>query len=307
MIEILMATYNGEKFLREQLDSLLEQTYRDFKILIRDDGSTDGTRDILSEYTICYPEKIKIIHDENKGGGAAKNFFHLINYATADYVMFCDQDDFWLPNKIEVTYKSMIALEKKHGKEKPALVFSSYIPVDTNLRKINLKEKNSQIGKYKLDFNHLLVQNYVTGCLMMCNRALYSKCGKFDDRILMHDWWLALLASSTGKIQHINDEVMLYRQHDNNQVGAVNVKSFNYRINKLLDKNTRNMQYLYLNQARLFYNRYNKILNNKERLQLYNFISIYQHSSKLTRMFCLIKGRYLKSDFVRIIGQLWYV
>lgn len=307
MIEILLATYNGEKYLRQQFNSLLKQTYQDFRILVRDDGSTDNTIAIIEEYAKRYPEKIIFIQDNKKGGSAAKNFFHLISYASADYVMFCDQDDYWLPDKVEITYKNMLNLEKKNKKFTPTLVFASYKVVDSDLKPIDIKEKNNQIAKYKLDFSHLIVQNYVTGCLIMANKALYTKCGIFDDRILMHDWWLALLASSCGIIYHIPDIVMLYRQHGNNEVGAVNVKSFRYRINKFMDKKTSKMQYLYLDQAKLFLKRYKKVMPISNYNELKRFISIYRCSSKLKRMNKLIKGGYLKSDIIRIIGQLWYV
>lgn len=302
-----MATYNGEKYLKQQFNSLLKQTYQDFRILVRDDGSTDNTIAIIEGYAKRYPEKIIYIQDKKKGGSAAKNFFYLISYASADYIMFCDQDDIWLPDKIDKTYKKMLAIECSRGKKEPVLVFSTYKPVDEKLKPIYLKEKNNQISAYNLDFNHLLVQNYVTGCLMMCNKALYSNCGDFDDGILMHDWWLALLASSTGTICHIPDIMMLYRQHNNNEVGCVDVKSFRYRLSKFLDKDTRNKQYLYLAQAELFYKRYSDILDANAKKQLTDFISIYRQSSKLKRMYGLIKGCYLKSDVVKIIGQLLYI
>lgn len=307
MIEILLATYNGEKYLDEQIKSILSQTFRDFKIIIRDDGSKDGTVDIIKRYAENYPDKIVFIEDEKKGGSAAKNFFLLISYASAEYIMFCDQDDVWLPNKIEITYNAMKKLEKKTGNTTPLLVFASYRIVDSRLRDVAFKERNNQISRYNLDFSHLLVQNYVTGCLMMCNKTLYSKCGGFDTRILMHDWWLALIASSSGVIKHIPDVVMLYRQHRNNEVGAVDVKNARYVILKFLDKNTVNMKYLYLKQAMLFKKRYESFLPKESAKQLNDFILLYRKPSKIQRMCVLLKGRYLKSDFVRIVGQLWYI
>ena len=307
MIEILLAAYNGEKYISEQIHSILCQTYQDFRILIRDDGSSDNTVKIIKKYVEAYPQKIVYIEDDKKGGSAAKNFFYLIDYATSDYVMFCDQDDYWLPNKIEITYKNMLRLEKKNGNNTPILVFASYKAVDSKLIPINLKKSHNQISKYKLEFSHLLVQNYVTGCLMMCNKALYSKCGNYDDNILMHDWWLALLASSMGVIYHIPKEVMYYRQHGNNEVGAVDVKSFKYRIGKFLDKKTREKQYLYLAQAKLFYKRNKRFIRDEISKQLEHFISIYNEPLKVKRQYQLIKGHYLKSDIIRIVGQLWYV
>ena len=307
MIDVLLATYNGERYIEEQIKSILDQTYQDFRILIRDDGSTDGTVPIIERYATNYPEKIVIIKDGKKGGSAVKNFFHLINAAESDYVMFSDQDDYWLPDKIAVTYKIMKRIEHKKGKNTPILTFATYKAVDGELKDTGFNEKNNQISAYKLDFNHLLVQNYVTGCLMMANKALYTKCGEYDDRILMHDWWMALLASSCGVIYHIPDVVMLYRQHGDNEVGAVDVKSLRYRIDKFLDKKTSSMQYLYLDQAKLFMKRYGRMMPVEEYNSLKTFVSIYNYKFKIKRMYILLKGKYLKGDIVRAIGQLWYI
>ena len=307
MIEILLATYNGEAYLRQQLDSLFAQSFQDFRILARDDGSADGTVSILSEYEKQHPEQMKIIRDDRKGGSPARNFFILLEHASADYVMFCDQDDVWLKNKIGTTYDAMRQTEQVRGKDTPCLVYADYRAVGADLEEILFNEKHSQVYRHKLDVHHLLVQNYVTGCLMICNRALYVRCGAFEDGILMHDWWLALLASGCGVIRHIPETVMLYRQHGNNQAGAVDVKSFRYRLGKIRDKETRSMQYRYLKQAQVFYDRYRQILDPPVRKSVCEFIGIWETPGKARRILLLIKGRYLKSDLVRILGQLWYL
>lgn len=307
MVEVLLATYNGAKYLEEQLRSILSQTFGDFRILIHDDGSTDGTVGIIKKYTEMYPDKCIFIDDGKTCGSAAKNFFHLIGCASAEYIMFCDQDDVWLPEKIETAYKAMTRIEKKAGRSTPALVFANYRIVDEKLNDTHFNERNNQISRYRLDFSHLLVQNYATGCLMMCNRALYSMCGRYDERILMHDWWLALIAGSCGVIRHIPDVVMLYRQHGDNEVGAVDVRSPRYVIARFFDKKTRDMKYLYLYQAKLFRKRYGDKLKRERAEQLNGFISMYSKPFKVQRAFCLIRGQYLKSDLVRIIGQLWYI
>ena len=112
-LDILLATYNGEKFLKEQINSLLDQSYKNWKLLIRDDMSTDCTMAILSDYISKYPDKIKLLKS-NKRLGPCQSFNYLLQKSDSDYVMFCDQDDIWLPEKIELSLKKMRSLEKIH-------------------------------------------------------------------------------------------------------------------------------------------------------------------------------------------------
>lgn len=306
MVEILLATYNGEKYIRQQLDSILNQTYKDFKILIRDDGSTDKTKDIIGEYQVNFPDKIKIIKDDLKCGSSASNFMRLMEESNADYVMFSDQDDFWLPFKIEKSLENIKYIEEKIGSDKPILAYGNYVITDSNLRELEHNDKKNQIYKHYNDLNHLLVQNYVTGCLMIINRALCQKAGKFDTKILMHDHWLALVGSIYGEVYHFNIDVMYYRQHSNNVVGAVNVKSFKYRISKFFDKKTKKSLFSYKNQAELLLNRYNDIPNDKRKV-LCTFVELFSKKSKFRKIYILKKYGFLKSDFVRRLGEYWFI
>lgn len=307
MIEILVATYNGEKYISQQLDSLLNQTIEDYRILVRDDGSKDGTVDILKEYERKYPDKVVLIQDDLKGGSSAANFMALTSHATADYVCYCDQDDFWMPEKLEKSLIEMQILETRTGTGKPCLVFGDYEAVDENLNSMNYDSSKNQVAKLHLEFNRLLVQNYVTGCLMMLNKPLYSLLGEYSDDIEMHDWWAALLASSLGGISHFDATIMKYRQHGGNVVGVTDVKSMEYRMAKIKDKNTRNKKYCYLKQAKLFQARYNQLLSDKNKKKLKDFIDLYEYRTKGRRVLALINGKYLKSDIVRVLGQFWYI
>ena len=306
MVDIVMATYNGELFIKEQLDSILNQTYNDIRIIVRDDGSTDNTMSIVRNYELNNPGKVIIVTDDVKTGSSKSNFMRAMKYTTAEYVMCSDQDDYWLPDKIEISLKKMKEIEKRIGNNKPILVFGSYKPVDRYLNEINDDAKGRQEAEYKLTFSNLLVQNYVHGCLMMINRNLVNLMGEYDDRILMHDWWAALIASSCGEIEHIQQVMMLYRQHGNNVVGSVNIKSMGYRFRKMCDPNTKEAPKLYLEQAKLLYDRYEDVFLNNNKEKLMNFIRLYK-KNKIGRMMSLINGGFLKSDFARIIGQLWYI
>lgn len=307
MIEILLASYNGEQYIKEQLDSILNQTCQDFRILVRDDGSTDKTVDIIRDYIKRYPEKIELVEDAAVCKRPAKNFFQLVHHAEAPYIMFSDQDDYWLPEKIKKMQEKMQELEQMHGADTPMLVFCDYRTVDKELKTLDFDSSNSQVSACHLELNRLLVQNYVTGCTVMVNRSLYRKMEEYDEAIEMHDWWAALLASALGVLCHLPERLVLYRQHGNNCVGAANIKSFRYRIHKFLDKKTRTSQQRYLAQAKLLLKRQEKNLPAEKKKVLEDFIALWNSKSKLQRVFRLLKGRYLKSDLVRVLGQIWYV
>lgn len=245
-IAILLATYNGEQYLREQLDSLLAQTCQDWVTYIHDDGSTDQTMALIEEYAERYPQKfIKV--DGVSTGGAKKNFFYLLSCVDAPYLMCCDQDDVWLPDKIEVTFQAMKQIEQectdsgKQEKEIPLLVFTELRVVDGQLNTI--AERMSEIQQlecHRKRVEDIVVQNHVTGCTMMINRCLLRMMNGCNpqhaidlDQVIMHDWWCALIAAEYGQIKFIEQPTILYRQHGDNSVGAKNVRSAGYVAEKL--------------------------------------------------------------------------
>lgn len=132
-VEILLATYNGEKYLETQMDSILAQTFQDFQVIIRDDGSKDRTVEIVRGYEARYPGKIRLVTDDAVCGNPASNFMQLLKYATADYIMFADQDDYWLPEKVEVSLREIKRIEAEKGKETPILAFAQCEVVDAEL------------------------------------------------------------------------------------------------------------------------------------------------------------------------------
>lgn len=217
-IAILMATYNGEKYLAEQLDSLLNQTCQNWHLYIHDDGSKDGTVSVLKKYAERVPGKITLI-DAPPTGSAKNNFLFLLNTVEAPYIMFCDQDDVWVGDKTEKTYLEMKRMEDNA----PALVFADLQVVDqdrnlvaprmSRYQKLNLKKKKPE------DF---LAENVVTGCTVMINRKMAALARKAADpsRIIMHDWWMAIIAARFGVIACINEPLVQYRQHGINSIGA---------------------------------------------------------------------------------------
>ena len=221
LVEILLATYNGEKYLSELIDSLLEQSYRNILITISDDSSTDGTMEIIGKYQDEYPGLFRILPHADRFGNAKDNFFFLLRNSVADYVFLCDQDDVWLPEKVEIMMDEL----QKHDNE-PALVHSDLKVVDSSLNTI--AESFIRFSNYNPeheDFYSLIFMNTVTGCACAVNRALINMLNMTSiseyENIIMHDGWLAFIAASFGAIKFIDIPLILYRQHDNNSVGAV--------------------------------------------------------------------------------------
>ncbi len=207
-VQILMSTYNGERFLAEQIESLLRQTWGNLEILIRDDGSKDKTPDILREFGAKYNNIIVYLEGNQ---GVSRSFFELLRKSDADYVAFCDQDDIWLEEKIEV---AVGRLQKEKG---PALYCSNKILVDS---KGNIMDK--QDGRRRVPgFGNAVVECICTGCTAVMNREMADIIkARTPQRAILHDWWSYLVASYVGKVIFDEGAYIKYRQHGGNVVGA---------------------------------------------------------------------------------------
>lgn len=297
-IAILLATYNGEKYIAEQVESILAQTKQGWTLYIHDDGSSDGTREIIRHYAEKYPDKI--IEVEGAPTGSAKNnFFYLFHQVEAPYYMCCDQDDVWLPEKISVTKQAMLDIETEP--EKPSLVFTELRVVGEQLETIadNMSDYQGLDCK-TLQFNRILVQNVVTGCTMMVNRALREEMTRLTEykEVLMHDWWAALVATAYGNIYFVSEPTILYRQHGTNSVGAKNTKRLSYLLRKMFDAN-KNVQALAdtRRQAGLFASMY---ADGDAKLAKFYFES--ETKSKCKRLLFYKKNGIRKSTFFKNVG-----
>lgn len=227
-IEILMATYNGDKYLKDQLFSLFEQSYQDFRITIRDDCSTDTTLDIINFYITKYGKnKISVLPNNGIRLGSTQSFFTLLKASSENYIMFCDQDDFWLSDKIAKTFEKMKALEPTM-ENLPLLVFSDLKEVDKKLNVLSESfMKNQKLFPHLVvdDPIKLLALNVVAGCTMMINRIAidYMLPIPLTIKNIVHDQWIAVNVAKYGKIEFLNQSLILYRQHGNNAVGANDV------------------------------------------------------------------------------------
>ena len=222
LVDILLATYNGERFLGEQLDSILGQSHRHWRLLVRDDGSTDRTAEILRHYAQRIGSRMVLLQDAEGRLGPCLNFGRLLCASTAPYIALCDQDDVWLPDKLARLLNVLRDAERRWGGNTPILVHSDLAVVDARGQLIaasfwryqNLRPQNG--GNWRRQ----LVQNVVTGCATMFNRALRALAVPIPSEAIMHDWWLALLAACAGRVLHVPWASTLYRQHGGNDTGA---------------------------------------------------------------------------------------
>lgn len=210
MISIALATYNGSKYLREQLDSILAQSMDDFEVVACDDCSTDETPQILEEYT-SKDSRFKVFSNKNNLG-FKKNFEHILTLCKGEFIAFCDQDDIWEPNHLEILYKnigendciganSLIIDEKGVSQNKTLL---EYWP-------IHVMPKNE-----KELFQHELYSNVIQGTASLIRASLIKQALPIPEDIKYHDYWFALVAGLNEKCKYIGDVVLKYRRHSNN-------------------------------------------------------------------------------------------
>ena len=219
-VVILMATYNGENFLNELLDSLKKQTFTSWTLYVQDDLSTDGTMDCLRKAAL-EDSRIVILPNKEKKG-AMRNFMDLLQKVSARYYMFCDHDDVWLPNKVEVTLKKMKEQESLHP-NKPIVVHTDLRVVDAQLKDIcSSFWQMSRIQPEMLrTFDEIAGRYLTTGCTMMVNNAAKNVSIPLSSRALMHDSWITCcVLKKGGMVAEVSTPTILYRQHGKNVVGA---------------------------------------------------------------------------------------
>ncbi len=216
-VEIVVTTYNGEAYIAEQLDSLLSQSHTAIRILVFDDGSTDGTEAIVRDYAGRY-ENI-VWHKNEHNLGYTMNFLRGLKHTKADYVMLCDQDDIWKPDKVETTLKNMLDAESG-DRETPILVFTDAELYGSRIPKNQSFHKTTHLNTKKVDLGAVLMENKCIGCTVMVNRALLGHLERLPKAIRVHDWWLALIAAGFGRIVYLDEMTLYYRQHDHNEIGG---------------------------------------------------------------------------------------
>lgn len=303
-VNILMATYNGEKFLAQQIESIQKQTFKEWNLLIRDDGSSDKTCDIIRNFT-AKDFRIRFINEnEHHNLGVIKSFFTLVNYEVADFYFFSDQDDVWLPEKLSVSLEAA----KHKASDVPLLVYTDLKVVNQELNILQDSMIRAQSHHANTTLLPELTENTVTGGTMMINHALAEKWFTPND-ILMHDWFLALLAASLGEIIYLDLPTQLYRQHDNNVLGARTMdkrfkilregpKSIFTRYWKLIHDSQK--------QASLIVDKYGDIMTVTDLELIKCFIKI-DKQPFMTRLRWLWKYGYSKNQFKHQVVFKWLI
>ncbi len=218
--EILLAAWQGERFLPAQLESLAAQEETDFIVRMQDDGSADGTPAILSSWSER-DSRFVPAREQGRRLGAVGNFFSLLRQAEGDLILFCDQDDVWEPFKLSAMLQAY--REAASDPARPLMIHSDASLIDENGRItapsfFELQGWDPRATK----LSRLLVQNNATGCMMMINRPLADliiRCGD-PGKMFMHDWFIALTAAAFGQILFLDRPLVRYRQHGGNAIGA---------------------------------------------------------------------------------------
>lgn len=215
-VDVAMATYNGAIYIVEQIESIERQSFKNIRLHISDDNSSDGTLQLISGREI-----ISEIHVNKRNVGPSQNFWKAMSLCKSDYVAFCDQDDTWRSDKIHLLMERLLLIEQEKGKNHPILVYSDLTLVDSNLKLLS-ESFFRTTGKSKncSDPRDFIVSNHIPGCTMLMNRALIDKAGTLPLDVRMHDWWIALIATLVGTLSYIDAPLINYRQHGNNAVGA---------------------------------------------------------------------------------------
>ncbi len=275
IVNILLSTYNGERYVSQQVESLLNQTYKNIFIKVRDDGSIDNTVDIISQY-ISTGNNIEIVKGSNLG--VVGSFFDLLYSVgeNVEFVAFCDQDDFWHENKIEVAIKKL----KVFGKNIPTMYCGATRRVDKYLNVIDC----SKAPRKPLKTNNSLIENVATGCTIVLNRKaidlIISKKPN-NDSVLMHDYWIYLIVSSFGKVFYDDVPYIDYRQHDNNVVGSQKGIDLWYkRFKRFATGNDQSLS----KQAHEFYVLYGDQLPEEQKKLVLSFLNIACSTSFLKRL-----------------------
>lgn len=308
-IDILLATFNGERYLGEQLDSLFAQTFRDWRLIIGDDGSTDKTTHIIESCLADQGGSALLLPPSGTTLGPCANFARLLQHSTAEYSMFCDQDDVWLPRKIETTLKKMQEMERGFGKDMPLLVHTDLEVVGSELQPVapslwRYQGTNPNHGS----LNRLLVQNVATGCTIMINRSLRDLALPIPPEARMHDWWLCLVAAAFGTVGFISEPTILYRQHGRNDSGA-KPSGLGVALRKILHPSTlvatRELDLHLQCQAKAFLNRYGDRLPPRLREPL-NVYSLLREQGRLKETYYRLKYEFLYSSWLMNVRMMLF-
>lgn len=242
MIAILLTTFNGEKYLAEQINSIIQQSNSEWNLYIRDDGSTDGTISIIKDYVKKFPNLIFYKEDTLGNLGPGRSFMHLLSKVDADYYMFCDQDDVWLNTKVEYSLAFLKSIEKQYGIDSPIGIFTDLEVVDSNLNLLmpSLWKGDNRDPSLISSFYKQWVNRHATyGCTQMFNssaKKIVLPYRQFPGTIGAHDNWVAYILIKLGHYNYLPIPTIKYRQHSSNVVGVCSNSTTTHEVQGMLRK-----------------------------------------------------------------------
>jgi len=305
--QILLATCNSETYLPELLDSFLAQDVSDFDIIVRDDASTDSTLEILEDFRPQFGARLHLLPDRTASGGAIANFVRLVDAASADYILFADHDDVWLPSKVRRTVEGLKEIEARTGPETPAFWFCDAIPADSEL--VPLADSFWASRRMRPDVTGTLRTSVVcaiaNGCMAGVNRALLESARPLPAaRIVGHDWYLALAAVCIGQIGWSDEKLMLYRQHQSN-VSAISHRTSPLHFLLSSDKRARVRRGLNRRreQAQALLDQFGDRMTARDRKSAELFVRSATQNF-LNKRLSLLRGGFLYPDLARNVGML---
>lgn len=311
-VDIVMTTYNSSEFLSEQLDSIIGQEYSRWHLLISDDGSSDGTREIIERYHARYGDKISDVTPRTPFHNVSKNVEYLFGMAKADYVMLSDHDDVWIPSKVGLSVDA--ALRLGNVSDRPLLIYTDLEVVDAQLSTIDRSLWHYAHLRPTSKLAELLFQNVVTGCTITLNQALINKSVPFPDEIFMYDWWIALVAANFGKMVPLSIATVRYRQHRSNVVGASTLgrQTLDWRP-KSLPATIRELQSVFARrlerttpQAESFIRRYASEMSEVNHNLIEGYTTIRKHSF-LTRRYLGLRHGFFRNSLYTLFGMLMFL
>jgi len=281
MVDILLATYNGADYIEAQIYSIISQTYKNWRLLIHDDGSSDNTLDLIRKIAVK-ESRICIIEDGVKLGSAGKNFLHLVAYADSDYVMFCDQDDIWFDNKISL----MLDVISKQSQAIPVVLYSNSYVWKPNVGVLGVATLT-----YPSTLKELLFLNSgIQGCVAIFNRKVVDLLTIWNGDVSMHDHILNLIGVAIGKTLYLHVPLMLYRQHDKNVTGGTRTKLINktllvqHKKNPVIDR-------VHYNAVLSFYRIYHNLINQRN-LEIFEIFFRLPDMNPIKRVWTIFYNRF---------------
>lgn len=299
MVDILLATYNGEKYLKAQIMSILYQTYTDWTLYIHDDGSKDNTVEIIKYFEKNFPNIIWV-NDGISNLGPAGNFMHLLKSSKAQFVCFCDQDDIWFDNKLEI----MVNAFKGENMAKPLVMYSQAIDF--------YSQDNNKIGRYSSPCKHYSIKDSifrnggVQGCASMFNSSMRDFINVEHEYVAMHDHILMLSGIINNGIRYIDIPLFLYRQHSNNATTHQPQNLLDYLNILGRNKKVPVVDVSYYKGLKSFYHVYNKYLDKTDKKWFELYFSMTKKSRIMRCLYILLYQIPLRGSVLKLLFKIMF-